>query len=589
MDSESSFMFDATYSHFLNLLLGLKNKLSNTALSPEELQRIQQELLVIRLTITAESQEGHAAFGRDLSALPIAIENARNQILEVKTISPSAVQIQGWEGELLSITQLYESGSIHNPDELRGLYIRLKTLLEEIEVVYVESFRKSGASAINKIIDELRQKPEDWNEREGFINELELLFARLESANTRELIDIIRLEFQKIVLRFEESYHQYEQRKEDEAFLKNFRLFIATFGKDKKAGKNLFNAIFGRTEKEKKESKDAFAFLATSILASGITALGLLVAHPDPALVMQVSLMIEGLLAIGLPIANRLASIVENMENTNPRFLQRSKNLANKISSGRIQSSVGTVLKDMVLYQNLAALWVQPSLVMSMGYGSRAFGLNVRNGQGDSSPLSGSHHVIPGHSPEPHGGQNPFHPNPAPGYESAPQQPVTGHQQTPHYPPQAFGSEPPVGHETVVSSVNGIDWLHTPGDNPWDKVLNHIYSLHPEVQHSMPATNGVKNILVELAKLHDPHTAYQTPEQVMKVLDHYDVDKMIRVFNDLASGDNEKITQLYNKYPQQVINLLQRISTGIGSHGTAGMVPTQAEADLLQKTFAALP
>ena len=296
LESERDFMSFATYSSLRDRLRKLHESLYKQNLSPDDLQLVQKELTEIRDEIVKASDEGHSLFKKDKETLTNSIGLLHDKILKIKDLV-SETQVKSWQDELEEIAQRVDSGNLNDVKEVVALGRRLNRLDEEMEKAYIDAKRKSSESFLTHARSRIELLPADFGERNEFIAAIDDLINRLRVAATMEELEQIREEFDALIEKSDSAYEQYLQRKEDEEFPKTLSLFIEAF-KTSKGRKNILrnikDKVLGKTDDDR---RNRLKHLAVALSTSGATLAGLSIAHPDPWIVMGLTVVFDAAVA----------------------------------------------------------------------------------------------------------------------------------------------------------------------------------------------------------------------------------------------------------------------------------------------------
>lgn len=582
LESERDFMHFTTYSSLLGRLKKLQESLNKHDVSPNDLQQIQTGLDAIRDEMIKASDEGYALFNRDKETLANSIGLLHDKIQRIKDLV-SEMQVKSWEDELEEIGQRVDRGNL-NVKEVVELGRRINRLNEEIDEAHIDAERKSGESFLTNARSEIELLPADFEERNEFVTAINDLIDRLKTASTIEEFIQIREEFNALIEKRDSAYEQYLLRKEDEEFPKTLSLLIEAL----KTGKgrtnllrNLKNAVLGKTEDD---SRNRLKHLAIALCTSGATLAGLSVAHPDPWLTLVLATGLDSVIAASAVAYPIVGSGLEQGEQTHPKFRELSTKLAKKVSRRRAPNLTLSRLMQINRSNFMKVIVHTQPIVFAMAtYGTLVGGAEMLDVK--AAALQQSQQQSPQYPPQPPESIRDNRELPNPGihitYPSTPAASVSGSVDHPLPPPI-------IGPEVIQPGLNGIDWSNIQGNDASTKIWNYLQH-EGGFSHLGPDVNGVKNLLVELAQLHDPSVAHGNVNEVLKSLEHVDIKKMAQVLDALAHGDAFQVQQLKNYYGDALIQTLQRSSTGLHGVSAPKMYLSNAEADMIQMAFTVPP
>ena len=145
----------------------------------------------------------------------------------------------------------------------------------------------------------------------------------------------------------------------------------------------------------------------------------------------------------------------------------------------------------------------------------------------------------------------------------------------------------PIIYPELSPGFNGIDWTGVPGDDPSTKIWNYLQH-EGGFSHLGPDVNGVKNLLVELAQLHDPNVVHGNVNEILKSLEHMDIKKMAQVLDVLTNGDSSQVQQLKNYYGDALIGEVMRQEKKALSTSDLEVLLAPPEPSFLQNEHMAL-
>lgn len=162
-------------------------------------------------------------------------------------------------------------------------------------------------------------------------------------------------------------------------------------------------------------------------------------------------------------------------------------------------------------------------------------------------------------------------------------QPLQGNDQQPSpnttpTPPNTPSTPPGLEGPQIGTAVPTVDFNSIPGESIWDKALHYVQGI-PNISHDMPVTNGLKNfVLSSVGKDGSMNVAFQ----------NIDLPKFTQALEQTSRLLHEP--QMYNQllqqgYSKEVIDVLQKMSTGAPGVPEQGMYPTQQDIELLRKFF----
>ena len=574
LESERYFMPYEVYSRLKSELITINNILETPNASTDDFQKIRLKLDKIKDEIVRTSDEGHRLFEQDKQKLSDSISSLRERIEKIKD-RVSEEQIQSWENTLETIANQVHRGSL-TVKEVVELGRRINLLDEEIFNTFLEAERNRFESTLTQSKSDIELLPADFEERGELIATINDLIDRLKSATTIEELVQIREEFDALIKKIDSAYEQYLQRKEDEEFPNTLDAWKKAFSTDRGRTnllRNLKNAFLGKTEDD---TRNRLKDLAIGAFTSGATLAGLSIAHPDPLTVMAIAAGLEGVVAASTGAYSIVGAALEQGERTYPKFRELSKKLAKKVSRRRAPNL--TFSKLMRINQSdfmKVILHTQPIVFTMAAWATLVGGAEMLDAKAALQHATTQ-------PPEVSSGDQANLPNPGVHikYPSTPTASASGNVE--HIPPV------PITVSELPPGFNGIDWTSIQGDNASTKIWNYLQH-EGGFSHLGPDVNGVKNLLVELAQLHNPNVVHGNVNEILKSLEHIDIKKMAQVLDVLAHGDSSQVQQLKNYYGDALIQTLQRCSTGLHGVSAPQMYLSRTESEAIQQAFAVLP